>query len=74
MIFFSNLNSVATSHPEIILLYKKELCVDNSTVKKNEDFGTQYTLVEDGDKHLNNIYHQYQILYFERTKLDILSK
>lgn len=38
-----------------------------------------YTLVEneDGSKHLNNIYHEYQTLYLEKTKLktvDILSK
>lgn len=68
--YFANLNSVVTSDSKIILHYKKELHVDNSSVRKNEDSGTQSTLVEneDGDKHLNT-YHEDQILYFERTKI-----
>lgn len=65
---FSNLNAAVTSDSKMILLYKNELWVDNSSVKKNKDSGTQYTLAEneDGDEHLNNGYHEYQILYFER--------
>lgn len=63
--YFANLNSVVTSDSKIILHYKKELHVDNLSVRKNEDSGTRSTLVEneDGDKHLN-IYHEDQILYF----------
>lgn len=31
---------------QIILLYKKELCVDNSSIEKNEDSGSRYTLIK----------------------------